>query len=246
MRRSCHRHPLACALSERLVGSGRATGRRHATRLAVVLAATAALTACTGPAPTASTDASTALVATAAPTRDAPTRDASRRPARPERTTSGESSTERVLPGRAAPAPEQPAAMAVGDSTGALAAVEHVLVLWTHARTTGSVAALEGTYADTCGICVEVAERVVTLAASGITEVDGGLTLVDPATTEAVPGSWYAVTAVLVEDDAQLVDADGAAVGGVIDGGRYDMLATLSWYEGTWRVESMTLYATTS
>ncbi|NKY40191.1 hypothetical protein HGA02_11820 [Cellulomonas septica] len=135
--------------------------------------------------------------------------------------------------------------MAVGDSTGALAAVEHVFDLWTHARMTGSVTALEGTYADTCGVCVEVAERVVTLAASGITEVDGGLTLVDPATTEAVPGSWYAVTGVLVEDDAQVVDGDGVVVD-LVDGGRYDMLATLSWYEGAWRVESMNLYATTS
>ncbi|QHT57714.1 hypothetical protein GXP71_17625 [Cellulomonas sp. H30R-01] len=131
--------------------------------------------------------------------------------------------------------------MAVGDGAGAVAALDHVLDLWTYARTTGSATALEGTYADTCGVCAEVAERVVTLAASGITEVGGGLTLVAPSPTEATPGSWYAVTGVLVEDDAQLVDADGVVVG-VTEGGRYDVLATLTWYAGVWRVESMNLY----
>lgn len=135
--------------------------------------------------------------------------------------------------------------MAVGDGTGALAALDHVLSLWTHVRTTGSVTALEGTYADTCGVCADVADRVVTLASGGITEVGGGLTLAAPSTTEVEPGSWYAVTGVLIEDDAQLVDADGVVVG-VTDGGRYDVIATLTWYEGVWRVESMSLYPTTS
>lgn len=154
-----------------------------------------------------------------------------------------------VVPGSPAaavtPAPEPPAAMAVGDGAGAVAAADHLFALWTHARTTGSVAALTGTYADTCGICRDVTDRVVELAAIGVTEADGDLDLLDPTPTEIVPGSWFAVTGVLVEGSARLVDAEGVTTG-TVDSGRYGVLMTLTWYEGVWRVESLDLEPATT
>ena len=193
----------------------RAATTRTTLLMAVGLALTASLGACTGTEPAPEwTPATATPLAPTAPT-PTPTTDP------------------------AATKPQRPTAMDTPDAAGAEAAARYFMDLYAYVYATGDLEEWRQLSHPDCAFCASVIANVEEQAASGQHTTGGVATITDVSSLETDPGAWWSVDLELIQGPATVRDAAGGVLSERADPVAYHADVAVARQGDRWQIRAV-------